>query len=212
MMFEPAALQAALAQHLSAEYAPALTAHLVAQGLSLTDGLPSAAIGDLLLRVLSSYSGGEDPSLAAVTFVVRGAPMVFDPEDAEQHPLLRGWLPPTLSAAVAAPLLAGAFLQPITVGAPDYGAVEIVEGGGLLLGRILLRFQQTQIGEVQVCCSYGPPAVPTAFSTTRRLDGSALLAMGAQLRLGLSEQNAATGDASREVPASAWTSASAMIH
>lgn len=212
MKFDPIALEAAVAQHLSADYAPAIGAHLVALAASSTEGLAAAELGELLLRVVSGWNGKADPTLAAVSLIAQGTTVTFDPEDALANPLLRDWLPPSLSAAVAAPVVAGALLLPIAHDAPSFGQVELIEAGGGMTGRFWLRFASTQVGEAQVCCHYGAPGAAAPLLTVRRLNGQALVAIGAQLRLAPNEAPLVAGPGQEGAALALWSTASSMIH
>lgn len=136
-------------------------------------------------------------ALVSVGLVYGPRVITMDPEHAGTHPLLRDWLPLTISGALHQAILAGAMAMNIAPGAPRFGDIEAIvrSGGDSVTGFAWLEFPA--VGATAVLC-YGEAPSRLGLVSSRRLPGEALQRLGADLSLTTAQPHAVAQAAALE--------------
>jgi hypothetical protein len=178
-------LHALVASEMSPSLAGRLLGALAVVPLDSTDGgVTEAEAGELLLAAAAGLPGSAVEAanpldLARLQFV-GDATMMLDPSEAVTHPLLTGWVPSTMAAALAAPIRAGAQRFDLALGSPVYGFARLFLRDGVAVGgQLNLHF----IG-AHVCLHYGEGVGRDPFVTAQTWSGEALWTLGRNLALG----------------------------
>lgn len=168
MKLTAAAIRTALAHHVSAELAAALT---------LPDVVDDSQIGRILAAALGGGAG--DAPLTLALFMPPDATVVtLDPAEALDHPAFRDWIAPTLAEALGAPFVAGVRLSQAAAGAPDFGTIHISDlGDGTSSGFAQLVFPLAG-GVIEGTIGYGDQQADIPLITCRRISGRALALAG----------------------------------
>lgn len=172
------ALHAAVAAHLSAALADKIGGKEATDELSLDDAAKRLAVA--LIERPEAEDLAEALTLASVTLTGVGETITLDADDALAHPLLTRWLGASLIAMLAQVLKAGAQNTQLAPGAPFFGDVEVCDDG-FLYATSELHFTDQSARAVAL---YGVRTPSAAYTTSKRLCGSALINAGAAARAG----------------------------
>lgn len=123
--------------------------------------------------------------------------ITMEPEHAMAHPLLRDWLPLSITGALHQAILAGAMAMNTAPGCPRFGDIEAIvrSGGESVVGFAWLEFP-AQSATAILC--YGDSPKRAGLVSSRRLPGEALARLGAALPLTATVPHAVAQEAALE--------------
>ena len=194
MIFNLPALQPAIGERLSAELARRLPgalkavrgradagSKLKAGGKCPVDVIPQDLVGETLIEAMAS---GSSAGIAALPLSWVELHLGTEPqgtlaaEDAAEHLLLSPWLPMTMGAAVAAPVLAGATMAQLAPNAPRWGMISLIERPDVGPRGVLSVELTTSFGDGVAIAHYGAGVADPALISMHRIDGRALALAG----------------------------------
>jgi hypothetical protein len=136
-----------------------------------------AELGQLLALALPpdtvDVGGFDGPALRSVTLSTSARQVTLTDVEALQHPVVRDWIAPTLAQSLAQIIAGAADLSILARGAPTAWACVLSDAGGVCSARIDMSLNS--YADLSVTVHYGAEPPVTRCTTTRTLDGAALV-------------------------------------